>query len=87
MKLKLAERDRLLALAEEAERSAEMEASNVAEIEAELEELLGKVAATRQALAEVGGLGSIIGQRCFNGIFFLFFIWWCEVYFLPVRLD
>lgn len=54
MKLKLAERDRLLALAEEAERAADVEAENVAEIETEVEELLGKVASTQQALEEVG---------------------------------
>eukprot|EP00903_Cladosiphon_okamuranus_P005995 g5915.t1 len=52
MKLKLAERDRLLALAEEAERAADAEAAKVAEIEAELEDLLEKVTATQQALAE-----------------------------------
>lgn len=60
MKLKLAERDRLLALAEEAERAADAEAAKVTEIEAELEELLEKVASTQQALAEVRGEG--LGQ-------------------------
>lgn len=62
MRLKLAERDRLLALAEEAERSADAEAANVAEIQAQLEELLRRVAATQQALAEVGG-----GEVCVGG--------------------
>lgn len=54
MKLKLAERGRLLALAEEAERLADEEGAKVAAIEAQLEQKLGEVAATQQALAEVG---------------------------------
>lgn len=53
MKLKLAERARLLALAEEAERSADEEAAKVAAIEVELQERLELAAATQKALAEV----------------------------------
>eukprot|EP00752_Nemacystus_decipiens_P018769 g16828.t1 len=52
MKLKLAERDRLLALAEEAERAAEAEEAKVAEVEAELGELLEYVMTMRKTLAE-----------------------------------
>lgn len=55
MKLKVAERDRLLALADEAERAAEAEAAHVAKVEADLEELVGKISATQQMLAEVSG--------------------------------
>lgn len=53
MELKLAERARLLALAEEAERLADEEAAKVKEIEVELQERLRLAAATQQALAEV----------------------------------
>ncbi|CAM9930097.1 unnamed protein product [Pylaiella littoralis] len=52
MELKLAERARLLALAEEAERLADEEAAKVKEIEVELQERLRLAAATQQALAE-----------------------------------
>ncbi|CAN0581536.1 unnamed protein product, partial [Ectocarpus sp. 12 AP-2014] len=52
MILKRAERARLLVLAEEAERSADAEAAKVAAVAAELEEWLGRVAGTKQALAE-----------------------------------
>ncbi|CAB1116495.1 unnamed protein product [Ectocarpus sp. CCAP 1310/34] len=52
MNLKRAERARLLVLAEEAERSADAEAAKVAAVAAELEEWLGRVAGTQQALAE-----------------------------------
>lgn len=53
MNLKRAERARLLVLAEEAERLADAEAAKVAAVAAELEEWLGRVAGTKQALAEV----------------------------------
>ncbi|CAN0415505.1 unnamed protein product, partial [Ectocarpus fasciculatus] len=52
MNLKRAERARLLGLAEEAERSADAEAAKVAAVAAELEEWLGRVAGTKQALAD-----------------------------------
>lgn len=53
MNLKRAERARLLALAEEAERSADAEAAKVAAVAAELEKWVGRVAGTKQALADV----------------------------------
>ena len=53
MRLKLAERERLKGLAEEAERSAAAEAARVAEIEAALEKRLAEVTAIQQALTEV----------------------------------
>lgn len=53
MSLKQAERDRLLALAEEAERQADAEAEAVAQIEAALEKKLAEVAETQEALTEV----------------------------------
>ena len=53
MRLKEAERVKLLALTEEAERQADAEAATVAEIEAALEKKLAEVAETQQALTEV----------------------------------
>lgn len=62
MSLKQAERDRLLALAEEVERQADAEAETVAQIEAALEKKLAEVAETQEALTEVG---SGCNQNCY----------------------
>lgn len=53
MRLKLAERARLLAQVEDVEASADAAAARVAEIEEALANRLGEVTATQQALTEV----------------------------------
>lgn len=62
MSLKQAERDRLLALAEEAERQADAEAETAAQIGAALEKKLAEVTETQEALTEVG---SGCNQNCY----------------------
>lgn len=56
MRLKQAEKARLLVLVEEAERLADAEAEKTAAMEAAVAERMGVLAATQQGMAEVRGV-------------------------------